>query len=92
MKTDKISVTYERKWNMGDFSSATVGITLWADLEEGDNPQACTEKLFKDAKAAVRAQSMPLIQKTTAKVQEVMAGLPKSMNGGSNVPNKRANR
>jgi len=54
-----ISVTYERKWNLGEYNSATVGVSTWADLDEGEDPNAAYEKLFAQAKAVVKQQSMP---------------------------------
>ena len=33
MKIKTVSISYARKLNTGDFSSASIGIDLWADLD-----------------------------------------------------------
>ncbi len=63
-----VSVTYERKLNTGNYSSATVGVSLWADLEideDGNPTESETEvirNLFATAKAAAREQMLPLMK------------------------------
>lgn len=70
-----ISVTYERKQNMGDFSSANIGITLWADVEpEQDLHDACNA-LWQMAKENVKAQLLPLVAKQKAQTAETFLGL-----------------
>jgi len=32
-----VSVNYERKLNLGDYNSATVGCTVWADVKEEED-------------------------------------------------------
>lgn len=39
MQLKTVSVTYGRKINLGDYNSATVDCTLWADLDEGEAPR-----------------------------------------------------
>ncbi len=76
MKIKTISVTYERKHNLGDYSSANIGITLWAELDESDNEKECAAELWSQAKSEVKAQLMPLAQKRIAEVEHAFAGLP----------------
>ena len=35
-KASKIGVTYERKVNLGNYQSATIGVSVWVDVEDGD--------------------------------------------------------
>ncbi len=62
-----VSVNYERKLNTGNYSSATVGISLWADIEideEGkptENVNDVLRDLWNTAKANVKEQMLPLV-------------------------------
>lgn len=78
MRVKTISVVYERKFNLGDFNSMTVGATAWADLDEGEGEEEAFDTLFAEVKEVVKEQSLPVIRQLKAKVQEVFAGLPVS--------------
>ena len=75
-----VSVTYERKINLGDYNSATVGCTLWADLEveEGAGMDDAMHQLWAAAKENVKAQVEPLVVKNNGnmKRQDYFLGLP----------------
>lgn len=47
MRPKMISVTYGRKFNLGDYNSAEIAVTLWADLDQ-DGPEP------EDAEIALR--------------------------------------
>ena len=76
MRITTISVHYERKLNTGDFSSATIGINLWADLDDGEDAPTATAALYAEAKTQVKAQLLPLVSKTEAQAREIFLGLP----------------
>ncbi len=87
MKVTTVSITYKRKFNLGDYKSAELGATLWADLEEGDDVSACTKALWSMAKENVKAQSLPMLEKEKEKIEqaniymrEYFAGLPVANN------------
>lgn len=73
-----VSVTYERKLNLGDYNSATVGCTLWADVEQGDDLDAAMKSLWVMVKENVRVQALPLVSKANGnmKIEESYLGLP----------------
>lgn len=71
-----VSVTYGRKLNLGDYNSANVEISIWAELEDGDNEADVTAALWEMAKNNVKAQALPLVQKNEARVTEIYLGLP----------------
>lgn len=77
-----VSVSYERKLNLGDYNSATVGCTLWADVEPGDDLNIAMKALWAMAKENVRVQALPLVSKTNAnmKIEETYLGLPVAAN------------
>ncbi len=70
------SVTYGRKFNLGDYNSATIDCTLWADLSEDQDLDAAMAALWAMAKENVRAQALPLVNKSKAQVEQVFMGLP----------------
>lgn len=71
-----VSVTYERKFNLGDFNSANIGCTLWADVSDDADLDAAMHGLWDMARENVRAQALPLVQKHRAQVEQVFLGLP----------------
>ncbi len=79
VKLKTISVTYGRKLNTGDFSSAHAEISLWADLEEGDDEAAAAEALRQMARNQVMLELARVEQRLQAKVEGVFAGLPVSV-------------
>lgn len=79
MKLKTISVTYDRKQNLGDYNSAHVAITVWADLEDGDDPAAAAEALRQMARHQVMAELARLDSRLAAKVEDIFMGLPVSV-------------
>ena len=73
MQIKTISFTYERKWNTAAYESATVGMSVWADLEEGEDPAQAAAALEAFVKGEVKAQSLPLLAERRARTAEVDA-------------------
>lgn len=71
-----VSVTYDRKHNLGDYSSANIGCTIWADVSDDQDLDAAMRGLWEMAKANVKAQLLPLTSRTAAQVEQVFMGLP----------------
>lgn len=71
-----VSVTYERKHNLGDYSSANIGCTLWADVSDGQDLDVAMCALWSMAKENVKAQLLPLATKQTIHTEEIFMGLP----------------
>jgi hypothetical protein len=59
-----VSVTYERKQNLGDYSSATAACSLWADVDEDEDLDAIMHALWEMAKANVKAQITAAVGKS----------------------------
>jgi hypothetical protein len=59
-----IAVSYERKFNLGDFNSATLGCSLWASISEGENEDMCTQLLQDKCREAVREEYRKLLDKS----------------------------
>ena len=78
MNIKTVSVTYERKQNLGDFNSANVGCTIWADLSYDDDRDLDVEMnaLWEMAKNNVKSQLMPLTKNGSMKTENLFLGLP----------------
>jgi hypothetical protein len=76
MKVKTVSVHYGRKVNLGDFNSADVQCTVWADVAEDDDLNLCQSALWEMAKANVKAQILPLAGKgANMSAKETFLGL-----------------
>lgn len=62
MKVKTISVVYGRKFNLGNYESAEIACTMWADLDDGESPEEKTQELYGKAKDAVKAQALPVVK------------------------------
>ena len=76
MNITTISVTYGRKFNLGDYNSANVETQVWATLDEGEDAAAAYDVLWAQAKGEVKEQAEPLFAKQSAKAAQLFAGLP----------------
>jgi hypothetical protein len=76
MKLTTISVVYERKLDLGNWNSARVGVTLWAGLDEDDDPAASAEALRQMARNNVMQEMARVKPELSAKVQDLFMGLP----------------
>lgn len=77
MRVKTVSACYERKLNLGDYHSATIGCTLWADVDEDDDLNQVMHDLWSMAKENVKAQALPLVDRQpNTNVQEAFLGLP----------------
>lgn len=79
-KVKTVSVHYGRKVNLGDYNSANVECTVWADVEEGDDLDAAMRGLWAMAKENVKAQIAPLSKEAkgagSGNAQEYFLGIP----------------
>ena len=41
MRIKTIAVNYERKFNLGDYNSVTLGCSLWATIDPDEDKEAC---------------------------------------------------
>ena len=53
-RVESITVKYARKFNMGNFQTADLEVTLVASRDEGEDPAAAIAKLQDQARDAVR--------------------------------------
>ena len=76
MKLTTISTTYERKINLGNYQSAHIGITLWADLAEEDDLDECAKALWTMATENVRYKASQIKNGKDPDPEPVYLGLP----------------
>lgn len=61
MKPSKIAVTYERKLNLGNYESATIGVSTWADVEDGETPSQAIQAAQDLCREAARREAARLL-------------------------------
>ncbi|NDJ26077.1 hypothetical protein GS682_31770 [Nostoc sp. B(2019)] len=62
MKFTTVSVSYSRKFNLGDYESLELGCSLWAQVEDGEDADGVTQFLYLQAKASVKEAAMPMLK------------------------------
>lgn len=72
----KVTATWGAKYNLGDYNSLHIEVTLDADVEEGETIEEVTSALLDAAKGQVRGHAKDVLLKRKVEVEEVVAGLP----------------
>lgn len=54
MHIKTIAVNYERKVNLGNYESATISASAWADLDKDEDPDICFQGLWLQIRGEVR--------------------------------------
>ncbi|QLE45603.1 hypothetical protein FD723_35655 (plasmid) [Nostoc sp. C052] len=62
MKFTTVSVSYSRKFNLGNFESLDLGCSLWAQVEDGEDADGITQFLYLQAKTSVKLAAMPVLK------------------------------
>ena len=77
MKVGKIAVEYRRKFNLGNYESMELGVTMWGAVDEDENPEAVAEMMWEQAKNSVKEQAMPVLKGINykAEVKYQVAGM-----------------
>jgi hypothetical protein len=76
MKIKEVSATWGVKYNLGDYNSVGISITLTGEVEDGDTEDGAIDKMMMLAKTHVRQEIKEVLDKRKAAVQEMFAGLP----------------
>lgn len=79
MRIKEISVTYGGKLNLGDYNSAHVEMTASAIITEDESPEAARAELLTFVQSGVQAKARELFARRGARVDEIFAGLPVSV-------------
>ncbi len=62
MKIGTVSISYSRKFNLGNYESLELGCSLWAQVEEEEDAEGVVQFLYHQAKASVKSAAMPVIK------------------------------
>ena len=62
MTSKTVSITYERKFNLGDYNSVHIGLTLWADCDEGESHIDVARQLQADARELAKAEYLRVVK------------------------------
>ncbi|ACC85136.1 hypothetical protein [Nostoc punctiforme] len=62
MKIGTVSVSYSRKFNLGNYESIELGCSLWAQVEDEEDASGVVQFLYHQAKSAVKEAAMPVIK------------------------------
>ena len=62
MKIGTVSVSYSRKFNLGNYESLELGCSLWAQVEDEEDADGVVQFLYYQAKVAVKEAAMPVIK------------------------------
>lgn len=72
-----ISTKLGRKFDLGNYNSLTVEVSLWYDLIPGENPQEVLAQMFALSRQEIRNQAEPIIlqaRRKTAKTKQQYMG------------------
>ncbi len=68
-----LSVTYERKFNLGNYESLHIGMASWADVHDDTTAEEVQAELWRWVKEAVKQQALPVINTAKAPVSQTKA-------------------
>ncbi|WP_019500911.1 hypothetical protein [Pseudanabaena sp. PCC 6802] len=77
MRVKTASITYARKFNLGNYESLEMSVSLWSEVDVDEDESAVCEYLFSLAKEQLKANlppkmQAPTIQKTFTKFGQVV--------------------
>lgn len=78
MKITTVSVTYSRKFNLGNYESLELGCSLWAQVEDGEDADGVTEFLYHQAKESVKIAAMPVLKTSEFQMSKAKSNDPES--------------
>jgi hypothetical protein len=76
MRVVTITATYARTFNLGEYNSMRLEASLSADLDDDDDPAAAHAELFDLAKATVKAQAAPVLERRKKEIAAIRDSLP----------------
>lgn len=77
MKIKTVCVEQAQTFNLGDFNSVKLGISLFAELDEGEDLESARAASQAQCKAAIREAAQPFVQyiRLAPRVEERVAGM-----------------
>lgn len=69
MQINTVGVEYRRKFNLTNYESLELSISLYAKVDPDEDPDAVAEFLWHQAKNSVKAQAAPVLKSVNYKCQ-----------------------
>ncbi len=85
MKFTTVSVSYARKFNLGDYESLELSCSLWAQIEDGEDADGVTQFLYQQAKDSVKLAAMPVLKASEFQINKTKSN--KKVSGDINESN-----
>lgn len=78
MQTNTVGVEYRRKFNLTNYESLELSISLYAKVDPDEDPDEVAEFLWHKAKESVKAQAAPVLKSVNykAQMQHKVGGIP----------------
>lgn len=69
MQINTVGVEYRRKFNLTNYESLELSISLYAKVDADEDAEAVAEFLWQQAKNSVKAQAAPVLKSVNYKAQ-----------------------
>lgn len=80
MQITTVGIEYKRKFNLGNWESLELSISLYSKVDPDEDAEGVAQLLWEQAKASVKAQAAPVLKSVNyqAQVQHKAAGAANS--------------
>lgn len=69
MQVTTVGIEYKRKFNLGNYESLELGITLYSKVDPDEDSEAVAQLLWEQAKASVKEQAAPVLKSVNYQAQ-----------------------
>lgn len=69
MQVNTVGIEYKRKFNLGNFESLELSITLYAKVDPDEDSEGVAQLLWQQAKASVKEQAAPVLRAVNYQAQ-----------------------
>lgn len=69
MQVNTVGIEYKRKFNLGNFESLELSITLYAKVDPDEDAEGVAQLLYEQGKASVKEQAAPILRSVKYQAQ-----------------------
>lgn len=69
MQVTTVGIEYKRKFNLGNWESLELGITLYSKVDPDEDAEGVAQLLWQQAKASVKEQAAPVLKAVNYQAQ-----------------------
>lgn len=69
MQVNTVGIEYKRKFNLGNYESLELSISLYAKVDPDEDSETVAEFLWEQAKASVKEQAAPVLKAVNYQAQ-----------------------